>query len=152
MKIYNWNHHKDICFVCVRTILTALYKKEWNRQAQGTFSLAISSGHTRVMAGVELHSVVKYNGRDIALKLTDLSKKKFLLPELLKKIEIYHFLADIQGLFIPGYGYMWGKMFFTIATTIVSKSLEHSITINRKQERNAYNAIMEIHRHNNDGP
>ncbi|CAI2174203.1 12112_t:CDS:2, partial [Funneliformis geosporum] len=51
----------------------------------------------------------KYNGQDIALKLTDLSKKKFLLPELLKEIEIYHFLADIQGLFIPklvGYGYM----------------------------------------------
>ena len=68
----------------------------------------------------------KYNGQDIALKLTDLSKKKFLLPELLKEIEIYHFLADLQGLFIPklvGYGYMWGKMFFAIATTIVGKSL-----------------------------
>jgi len=35
----------------------------------------------------------KYNGQDIALKLTDLSKKKFLLPELLEEIEIYHFLA-----------------------------------------------------------
>jgi len=93
----------------------------------------------------------KYNGQDIALKLTDLSKKKFLLPELLKEIEIYHFLADLQGLFIPklvGYGYMWGKMFFAIATTIVGKSLEHSITINRIQEQNAYKALIEIHRHN----
>ncbi|CAI2188288.1 2560_t:CDS:2 [Funneliformis geosporum] len=93
----------------------------------------------------------KYNGQDIALKLTDLSKKKFLLPELLKEIEIYHFLADIQGLFIPklvGYGYMWGKMYFAIATTIVGKSLESGIKITRKQERNAYNALIEIHRHN----
>ncbi|CAG8612477.1 2103_t:CDS:1 [Paraglomus occultum] len=93
----------------------------------------------------------KYNGEDIALKLTDLSKKKFLLPELLKEIDIYHFLEDLQGLFIPklvGYGYMWGNMFFAIATTIVGKSLDHSMTINRKQEQNAYKALIEIHRHN----
>jgi len=43
---------------------------------------------------------------------------------------------------------MWGKMFFAIATTIVGKSLDYSVTINRKQEQNAYKALIEIHRHN----
>ena len=58
-----------------------------------------------------------FQGYDLALKVTDLSKKKGLLPELMQELEVYCILEDIQGIFIPKlvcYSYLLSTAYFAI--------------------------------------
>src|SRR6266540_318617 len=67
----------------------------------------------------------------------------------MRELEVYRFLKDIQGIYIPKficYDYLWGTMYFFIGTTFVGKSLKKFETITGTQEQNAYKALDEVHK------
>ncbi|CAG8649831.1 7099_t:CDS:1, partial [Ambispora gerdemannii] len=91
----------------------------------------------------------KFHGELIALKSIDLYKNAIFLNKMLKEIEIYKDLADIQGKYIPKlvcYGYYEGGMSFVIGMTIVGTALSHH-NITKQQKSKALEALKAIHEH-----
>ncbi|CAG8512100.1 3927_t:CDS:2, partial [Acaulospora colombiana] len=91
----------------------------------------------------------KFRGEMIALKSIDLYKRANFLNKMVKEVEIYKDLADIQGKYIPKlmcYGYYGGGLSFIMGMTIVGTTLNHH-KITKQQKLIALGALKAVHGH-----
>jgi predicted Ser/Thr protein kinase len=91
----------------------------------------------------------KFRSEMIALKSIDLYKRANFLNKMLKEVEIYKDLADIQGKYIPKlvcYGYYGGGLSFIMGMTIVGTTLNHH-KITKQQRSIALDALKAVHDH-----